>query len=204
MRTRRRTAALPWLSTAGRRRLIPAPALTMIKGGLPIPVSFAPVRALGCLDGGSCPLRQSWRDGAGPPTGRGFAARAHLECGPRVGPVRAAIPCNALRTRTESWRTIRSEFRTRPKRRCRRSRRPSICARTLRRRKPEPDPAAPSDPFAPPIAPLQPAAEREGRRRPSRSAPPIDEDLFLPETVGAARLRPGRSRRGEADAARRQ
>ena len=35
-----------------------------------------------------------------PPMGRGFAARAHLACGPWAGPVRAAIPCNELRTRT--------------------------------------------------------------------------------------------------------
>ncbi len=70
-------------------------------------------------------------------------------------------------------------------------------------RKPEADLAATPDPFAPSIAPLQPAPAREGRRRPSRSAPPIDEDLFLAETVG--RTPPaGRSRRGEAGAARRQ
>src|SRR5690348_12169540 len=46
------------------------------------------------------------------------------------------------------------------------------------------------DPFAPPIAPIQPAAPaREGRRRPTRSAPPIDEDLFLQETVGTPAAR---------------
>src|SRR5204862_6390129 len=45
-------------------------------------------------------------------------------------------------------------------------------------------PSSPSDPYAPSIAPIQP--ERASRRRPSRSAPPIDEELFLAETVGRA------------------
>jgi len=43
--------------------------------------------------------------------------------------------------------------------------------------------AALSDPFAPPLSPGQ-SAERPARRRPTRSAPPIDEDLFLQDTVG--------------------
>ena len=48
-------------------------------------------------------------------------------------------------------------------------------------------PVSASNPFAPPIAPTEPAPPaREGRRRPTRSAPPIDEDLFLQETVGRA------------------
>src|SRR3954451_1806346 len=48
-----------------------------------------------------------------------------------------------------------------------------------------PAPAAPAaDPFANIGAEV--AAERPARRRPSRSAPPIDEDLFLQETVGRA------------------
>src|SRR5262249_4477384 len=50
---------------------------------------------------------------------------------------------------------------------------------------PEPADVGQTDAFAPPIAPIQPPA-REGRRRPTRSAPPIDEDLFLQETVGRA------------------
>src|SRR5205085_3903747 len=41
-----------------------------------------------------------------------------------------------------------------------------------------------ADPFANIGAEV--AAERPARRRPSRSAPPIDEDLFLQETVGRA------------------
>ena len=46
-------------------------------------------------------------------------------------------------------------------------------------------PTAPAaDPFANMTAEV--AAERPARRRPSRSAPPIDEDLFLQETVGRA------------------
>src|SRR5437764_1903962 len=46
-------------------------------------------------------------------------------------------------------------------------------------------PTAPAaDPFANLTADV--AAERPARRRPSRSAPPIDEDLFLAETVGRA------------------
>src|SRR5947199_7012433 len=59
------------------------------------------------------------------------------------------------------------------------------------------EPAAPARPAesAPPTAPAadpfanigaEVAAERPARRRPSRSAPPIDEDLFLQETVGRA------------------
>src|SRR5262245_7070303 len=117
--------------------------------------------------------------------GRGIAARAHRKCGPRVGPVRAVVPCNALRTRTD--------MANNPKR----IQDPTEAAMSaiqealnLREdppaRKPEPDLTATSDPFAPPIAPVQPAPAREGRRRPSRSAPPIDEDLFLAETVGRA------------------
>src|SRR3954447_19380350 len=43
--------------------------------------------------------------------------------------------------------------------------------------------AALSDPFAPPLSPA-PSGERPARRRPNRSAPPIDEELFLQDTVG--------------------
>src|SRR5688572_24752275 len=59
---------------------------------------------------------------------------------------------------------------------------PAPAART-----PEPaPPTAPADdPFGPVVAAMAPPA-REGRRRPTRSAPPIDEDLFLQETVGRA------------------
>src|SRR3954469_1521604 len=54
-------------------------------------------------------------------------------------------------------------------------------------RTPDPSPSTPpgADPFAPIAAAMQPPP-REGRRRPTRSAPPIDEDLFLQETVGRA------------------
>ena len=50
------------------------------------------------------------------------------------------------------------------------------------------EPAPPTAPAADPFANMtaEVAAERPARRRPSRSAPPIDEDLFLAETVGRA------------------
>ena len=50
------------------------------------------------------------------------------------------------------------------------------------------EPAPPTAPAADPFANIaaEVAAERPARRRPSRSAPPIDEDLFLQETVGRA------------------
>src|SRR5882724_641880 len=53
-------------------------------------------------------------------------------------------------------------------------------------RTPESPPAtAPgADPFASIAAAMQTPSPRENRRRPARSAPPIDEDLFLQETVG--------------------
>src|SRR6266536_497038 len=47
-----------------------------------------------------------------------------------------------------------------------------------------PAPAAAADPFASIAAAMQTPPPRENRRRPARSAPPIDEDLFLQETVG--------------------
>src|SRR3954465_2817414 len=50
---------------------------------------------------------------------------------------------------------------------------------------PAPPPAPAADPFANITAEV--AAERPARRRPSRSAPRLDEDLFLQETVGRAR-----------------
>ena len=52
----------------------------------------------------------------------------------------------------------------------------------------QPEPAPPTEPAADPFANIaaEVAAERPARRRPSRSAPPIDEDLFLAETVGRA------------------
>src|SRR5215468_10309275 len=43
-------------------------------------------------------------------------------------------------------------------------------------------PAAGSDPFANMTAGLDVAGDRPARRRPTRSAPPIDEDLFLQDT----------------------
>src|SRR5512134_3460682 len=121
--------------------------------------------------------------------GRGFAACAHLACGPRVGPVRAAIPCNELRGRTvmannpkriqdpteAAMSAIQEALNLRED--------PPAASAS----RPASDPAdlgAASDPFAPSIAPIQPAAERPNRRRPTRSAPPIDEDLFLQDTVG--------------------
>ena len=50
------------------------------------------------------------------------------------------------------------------------------------------EPAPPTAPAADPFANIaaEVAAERPSRRRPTRSAPPIDEDLFLAETVGRA------------------
>jgi hypothetical protein len=58
-------------------------------------------------------------------------------------------------------------------------------------RTPEPSPptAPGTDPFASIGAAMQSSQSsppRENRRRPARSAPPIDEDLFLHETVGRA------------------
>ena len=48
------------------------------------------------------------------------------------------------------------------------------------------EPATPSAPASDPFANIaaEVAAERPTRRRPTRSAPPIDEELFLQETVG--------------------
>ena len=50
------------------------------------------------------------------------------------------------------------------------------------------EPASSTSPAADPFANIaaEVAADRPARRRPSRSAPPIDEDLFLQETVGRA------------------
>ena len=73
------------------------------------------------------------------------------------------------------------------------------------------EPAPPTAPAADPFANIaaEVAAERPARRRPSRSAPPIDEDLFLQETLaGAGDGRPAagacRRRRSAAGPARRQ
>src|SRR5262249_33197908 len=49
-------------------------------------------------------------------------------------------------------------------------------------RGPETTPPAAPDPFANMTAGLDMPADRPARRRPTRSAPPIDEDLFLQET----------------------
>src|SRR5712671_2336732 len=51
---------------------------------------------------------------------------------------------------------------------------------------PLPPTAPAADPFASIASAMQTPLPRENRRRPARSAPPIDEDLFLQETVGRA------------------
>src|SRR6185369_7570806 len=116
----------------------------------------------------------------------GFAARTQPECGSRVGPVRAAVPCNALG---------RTDMANNPKR----IQDPTEAAMSaiqealnLREEPPappppprpaasEPSPTAPvPDPFAHMTAGVE--AERPTRRRPTRSTPAIDEDLFLQDT----------------------
>ena len=136
--------------------------------------------------------------------GEGNAARALSGVCPWVGPVRAAIPCNALgRGRTDmannpkriqdpteaAMSAIQEALNLREDP-------PAACRSRLPR------------PHQPPIrsptcAERGRAPAREGRRRPTRSAPPIDEDLFLQETVGRG-AGAGRPRRGQADPARRQ
>ena len=75
-------------------------------------------------------------------------------------------------------------------------------------RGPYAEPAPPTAPAADPFAPIDrrvsPPPAREGRRRPSRSAPPIDEDLFLQETVGPRAARPADLDEVKPVAARRQ
>src|SRR6266700_7231431 len=52
-------------------------------------------------------------------------------------------------------------------------------------------PTAPgADPFASIAAAMQTPPPRENRSRPARSAPPIDDDLFLQETVGQPAAQP--------------
>src|SRR3954452_18499059 len=122
-----------------------------------------------------------------PPMGRGFAASAQLSCGPTAPSVRAAIPCNELRTRTV--------MANNPKR----MQDPTEAAMSaiqealnLREEPPAAprasEPAPPTAPAADPFANMtaEVAAERPARPPPSRSAPPIDKDLFLAETVGRA------------------